>query len=46
MYLRAGKTLHGLIDLAFAVRRTIGKPSLHIQAGCGAAIDDSWTHAQ
>jgi len=37
---RAGSTRHGLIDLAFAVRRSIREPSLHIEARCGAAIDE------
>jgi len=40
VHLRARKTSHGLIDLAFAVRRSIREPSLHIEARCGAAIDE------
>jgi hypothetical protein len=37
----AGDTGYGLIDLAFMLRRVIGEPTLHVQARCGTAIDES-----
>jgi opacity protein-like surface antigen len=37
----AGSTRPGLTDLGFDVRRTIGEPSLHIQARCGASKGES-----